>query len=103
MKMLHATPARNIRSIVRSGIKASRSKGAAQTVWLVAPGMSGAALSHAMKRHSKGAIDVCILEIDVPRSWLRKGRRKGLWHTGGRDIPPGRIKGGVVLLRYTIN
>ena len=30
------------------------------------------------------------LEVDVPRSWLRRSR-KGLWDCP-RDIPPGRIR-----------
>jgi hypothetical protein len=31
-----------------------------------------------------------VLEIDVPRSWLRKSRA-GLWYSV-RDVPPERIK-----------
>ena len=34
---------------------------------------------------------VVILEIDVPRRWLRRSK-KGLWY-GPRDIPPERIRG----------
>ena len=32
-----------------------------------------------------------ILEIDVPRRWLRRSK-KGLWYCP-RDIPPERIRG----------
>jgi hypothetical protein len=32
-----------------------------------------------------------ILELDVPRSWLRRSK-KGLWYSP-RDIPPERIRG----------
>jgi hypothetical protein len=32
-----------------------------------------------------------VLELDVPRSWLRRSSRKRVWSTP-RDIPPGRIK-----------
>jgi hypothetical protein len=32
-----------------------------------------------------------ILEVDVPRSWLRRNRR-GLWYCP-RDIPASRIRG----------
>ena len=34
---------------------------------------------------------VVILEIDVPRRWLRRSKR-GLWYCP-RDIPPERIRG----------
>jgi hypothetical protein len=33
---------------------------------------------------------VIILLVDVPRAWLRKGR-KGLWYSA-RDIPADRIR-----------
>jgi hypothetical protein len=33
---------------------------------------------------------VVTLEIDVPRSWLKKNR-KGVWFTA-KDIPPDRIR-----------
>ena len=92
MRMLHATPTRNLRRILCNGLKASRSKGAVDTVWLVAPGMTGAAITHAAKRHRVHATQVSVIEVDVPRAWLRKGKRKGLWHTGGRNVPRERIK-----------
>jgi hypothetical protein len=34
---------------------------------------------------------VVILEVDVPRRWLRRSKR-GLWYSP-RDIPPERIRG----------
>ncbi len=99
MKMLHATPIKNLRNIKRRGIKASRSKGAVATVWLVSPGMLAAALAHAQKRHRVAPEAVAVLEVDIPRSWLRKGRRKGLHHTGGRDIPAARITAVTALVK----
>ena len=99
MLMLHATPVRNLRNIWCRGLRASRSKGAARTVWLAAGLMWGEAIRHASRRHGVHPTLVVVLEIDVPRSWLRKGRRKGLWHTGGRDIPPERIKYAGIYLR----
>jgi hypothetical protein len=32
-----------------------------------------------------------VLEVDVPRSWLRRSSRNRVWSTP-RDIPPERIK-----------
>jgi hypothetical protein len=50
--------------------------------------LGGAAHDHAPRRARRGAV---ILEIDVPRRWLRRSKR-GRWYCP-RDIPPGRIRG----------
>jgi hypothetical protein len=34
--------------------------------------------------------EVVVLDVHVPRSWLRRSRR-GLWYTT-RDVPPERIR-----------
>jgi hypothetical protein len=101
MRMVHATSVAALPSIKAKGLCAKCSEGVKLTVCLVAEGMTGAAIAHTMKRHNLPADQVAVLEVDVPRSWLRKGKRKGLWHTGGRDIPPERIKAGTVLVRFT--
>jgi hypothetical protein len=46
---------------------------------------------HAVKRHGGRAEGAVILELDVPRRWLRRSKR-GLWYCP-RDIPPERIRG----------
>jgi hypothetical protein len=46
---------------------------------------------HTVRRHGGRAESVVILEVDVPRGWLRRNRW-GLWHCP-RDIPPERLKG----------
>lgn len=89
--MIHATPLRNLSKIDRLGLVSRRSKCALKTIYLCTPGMVGAAITHAMRRHKIAAEDVAVIEVDVPRSWLRKGRRKGLWHTNGADIPTSRF------------
>jgi hypothetical protein len=48
------------------------------------------AILHVIKRHSGRVERTVVLEIDVPRSWLRRNR-KGLWYCP-RDVPPGRIR-----------
>jgi hypothetical protein len=50
---------------------------------------------HVVKRHGGRVEDVVILEVEVPRRWLRRNRR-GLWYSK-RDIPPGRFRG---LIRF---
>jgi hypothetical protein len=45
---------------------------------------------HVIKRHSGRVESIVALELDVPRSWLRRSR-KGLWDCP-RDIPPDCIQ-----------
>ena len=86
----HATPRRNGPGIHRAGLLASKSKGRLAVVWLHAPGKTAWAALHTVKRHGGRVEGVIVLELDVPRRWLRRNRR-GLWYTP-RDVPPERIK-----------
>jgi len=54
-------------------------------------GRSPWAALHTIKRHGGRVEGVVILEIDVPRRWLRRSKR-GLYYCP-RDIPPERIRG----------
>jgi hypothetical protein len=47
---------------------------------------------HTVRRHGGRAEDVVVLEVDVPRRWLKRHGKPGLWYTP-RDIPPARIRG----------
>jgi hypothetical protein len=49
------------------------------------------AARHTIKRHGGRAEHVVILEVEVPRRWLRRSKC-GLWYIP-RDIPPERIRG----------
>jgi hypothetical protein len=53
-------------------------------------GKTAWAALHTVRRHGGRVEGVIVLELDVPRRWLRRNRR-GLWYTP-RDVPPGRIK-----------
>jgi hypothetical protein len=44
-----------------------------------------------VERHGGRGEGVVVLELDVPRSWLRRSKR-GLWYCP-RNIPPERIRG----------
>src|SRR5437868_1632850 len=90
MLLRHATLRRNGPGIDRAGLLAAKSKGRLQVVWLHAPGKTAWAALHTIKRHRGGVEGVIVLELDVPRRWLRRSRR-GLWYTAP-DIPPGRIR-----------
>jgi hypothetical protein len=90
MLLRHATLIRNLPGIERRGLLCRKSKGRLQVVWLHTPAKSFWAALHTIKRHGGRAEAVVILLVDVPRSWLRKGR-KGLWYSV-RDVPPDRIR-----------
>jgi len=90
MKLRHATPFRNLPSIQRHGLLCSKSKGRLQAVWLATEGKSSWTALHVAWRHGGRIEAVIILEIDVPRSWLRRSRN-GLWYCT-RDLPADRIR-----------
>ena len=90
MLLRHATPRRNLASIKRSGLLTAKSQGRMPAVWLHSPARSAWATLHVVKRHGGRVENTVILELDVPRSWLRRGR-KGTWYTR-RDVPPDRLR-----------
>ena len=91
MLLRHATLARNLASICRAGLLTSKSQGRRPAVWLHSPSCSAWAGWHTVRRHGGRIEGVVILEVDVPRSWLRRSK-KGLWYCR-RDVPPERIRG----------
>ena len=90
MILRHATPARNLNSILRTGLLCSHSRGKLPVVWACSPARSSWAVLHVIRRHGGRVETTVVLEIDVPRSWLRKSR-KGLWYSV-RDVPADRIR-----------
>src|SRR5436190_23126379 len=90
MLLRHATPRKNLASIQRLGLLTSKSKGKLKVVWLHCPTKTAWATIHTVKRHGGKVEDVVVLEVEVPRGWLRRSRR-GLWYSC-RDIPPERFR-----------
>jgi hypothetical protein len=60
-------------------------------VWVCCRAKTAWAALPTVKRHGGRVEGVVILEIDVPRHWLRRSKR-GLWYCP-RDLPPERIRG----------
>ena len=58
-------------------------------VWACSPRRTAWAMLHTVKRHGGRVEDVVVIELRVPRRWLRRSRRK-LWYCP-RDLPPGRF------------
>ena len=90
MLLRHATPARNVNNILKTGLLTSRSKGKLAAVWVCSPARSWWAVLHVVQRHKGRVESTVVLEVDVPRSWLRRNR-KGLWYCP-RDVPADRIR-----------
>jgi hypothetical protein len=90
MLVRHATPRRNLRSILAKGLDPAYSQGARAEVWLHTPGNSTWAVPHVAQRHEVPAESVTVLEWDVPRSWLTR-RRGGIW-TCDRLVPAERLR-----------
>ena len=91
MRLRHATPARNLNSILRRGLLCSRSRGRLPVVWLHAPRRSAWPVLHTVRRHGGRAEAVVIIEVEAPRRWLRRSR-KGLWCCT-RDVLPDCFRG----------
>ena len=87
MRLFHATPTRNLASIMKRGLLTSKSKGKLPVVWLHAQSRRDWATLHTMKRHETR--EVAILSVDVPRQTIRRAGR-GLWYSSV-DVPPGRL------------
>ena len=90
MLLRHATPARNVNRILKAGLLTSKSQGRLPAVWVCSPGRSWWAILHTVRRHGGRVESTVVLELDVPRGWLRRNR-PGLCYCP-RDIPPDRIK-----------
>jgi len=91
MRLRHATILRHLPGIQRHGLLCSKSQGRLPVVWLHAAAASSWAVLHTIRRHGGRVEGVVILDLDVPRPWLRRSRR-GLWYSR-RDIPPERTRG----------
>jgi hypothetical protein len=91
MLLRHATPARNLPGIIKAGLLTSKSQGKLPVVWVCCRAKTAWAALHTIKRHGVRAEHVVILELDVPRRWLRRSKR-GLGYSP-RDIPPERLRG----------
>lgn len=90
MLLRHATPRKNLESIARHGLLCRKSQGRLPVVWLHSPAKSAWATLHTVKRHGGRIEAVAVIEVSVPRRWLRKSRR-GLWYCT-RDIAPFRFR-----------
>ncbi len=92
MRLLHATPSRNLNSILKAGLLPRKSRGKLRAVWAASPGRASWCVLHVVQKHRSAAERVILLEIDVPRRWMRRCNVRGLWFCK-RDVPPEFIRG----------
>jgi hypothetical protein len=93
MLLRHATLARNLNSILRRGLLTAKSRGKLAAVWAVGCHLTWWAALHVVLRHGGRIESTVVLEIDIPRAWLRRhgGAARGLWYTL-RDVPASHIR-----------
>src|SRR4051794_24452445 len=87
MRLIHATLVRRLGSILRDGLLCSKSRGKKAVVWLAARAKSSWAVLHTVRRHGGKVEGVVVIDVSVPRSWVRRSHRPGLWYSV-RDVPP---------------
>jgi hypothetical protein len=89
----HATLRHNLPGILRDGIQTAKSRGRLKAVWLHAADRAHWAALHTVRRHGGRVEDVVVLEVRVPRAWLKRhgGSVEGLWRSV-RDVPPRFIR-----------
>ena len=85
----HASPRRNLKSILSTGIDPAFHKCSRPEVWLHSSCKTAWAILHTGNRHEVNVNDIAIVTVRVPRSWLRR-RRRCVW-TVSQVIPPARI------------
>lgn len=85
----HATTRERLASIRSLGLLTAHSRGRLAAVWLHATNRTAWAMIHTVQRHDCQLTDVAVIEVDVPRSWVRR-HSSGLWYCL-RDIPPSRL------------
>jgi hypothetical protein len=89
----HATPRRNLQSILRYGLLTAKSQGRYKAVWLHGAGRSEWAALHTVRRHGGRVEDVVVLEVRVPAGWLKRhgGSAREMWRSV-RDVPPRLVR-----------
>jgi hypothetical protein len=85
----HATPRRNLPSILTAGIDPKYHKCARPEVWLHSACRTAWAILHAAQRHQVSTDDIAIITVRVPRQWLVR-RRRCVWTVNCR-IPSALI------------
>jgi hypothetical protein len=87
--MRHVTLQRHLMSIQQEGLLPEKSQGAMTCVWLHTPERTPRAVEHTPRRHQEWPEEIILLEVRVPRTWIRRAWRD-LW-TCNPPVPPARL------------
>lgn len=90
MNLYHTTTQAAAGSILSEGLLISKSQGKEPVIWTHTESKIHWAITHVQRRHEVALDQVVVLEVQVPRSWLRRAWR-GLWRCY-RDIPAARVR-----------
>lgn len=93
MKLRHATTTARAAQIREQGLLVACADASAKIkgCWFHTASASPWAVLHTIRKHRAELADVVVLEVEVPRSWLRRFRT-GLW-VSGQDVPAARLTG----------
>ena len=72
MRLRHATPASNLQSIQAQGLRPDLAVGKIKGCWLHSPAKTPWALLHTQQRKGAALDGLVVLEVTVPRSWLKR-------------------------------
>jgi hypothetical protein len=64
----------------------SKCKGKLPVVWLHSPAKSAWAAVHTVRRHGGRVEHVVVIELTIPRTWLRRSKR--VVRSAGATVPP---------------
>jgi RNA:NAD 2'-phosphotransferase (TPT1/KptA family) len=78
VSLRHGTPRRNLGSILRTGLRPDRARGKLKAVWLHTRARTDWAVTHVADRHGYEEEDIIVLEVELPRSAVRRACR-GIW------------------------
>ena len=80
MRLYHATLKKNLDKIKGLGLLPTYSKGKEEVIWLHTASRQHWAILHTATRHQAAILDIVIIQVEIPRSKLRR-RWRGLWTT----------------------
>lgn len=86
MRVYHATPRKNLKSILKRGLLTSKSRGKRAVIWLHSDDNWTWAISHVAKRHGVSESDVVLLCIDIDHRYLIEPLYRGISRAHMRGV-----------------
>lgn len=90
MKIYHATHRDNVTGCLRAGMKADLATGRTPAVWGCTRQFIEAAVLHAANKRKVRLRDIVVLELDVPRKWVKRFCVPGMVYVPC-DVPRERV------------